>query len=253
MQQDRLGFQNEKPVVTSLMLQLYELSAEKISHAGYPALAKETRYMNCRLSHNEAHKLKETIREIKGENPTATLDLPGFGKMTIIDKPFVYLGKNDKGKFSEKDGSGADAMGYEISFTDQKGNSIGVIHTGSDLEYKLMYDALHIRVPAGSLLHPIKEGESLKEMQQMMTILGLGPGMGVKQDEDLERSKVFLMTQVFSPQAYDQVDFEHSTYQMSAPDLKKLICSKDPLMASAFLRYENNSDLIGQIMFHHVI
>jgi len=115
------------------------------------------------------------------------------------DKANAYMcqGKDANGKFTADPSKGIQfpTSSYEIEFG--KGRKFII---GASTDYGAIYKHIRLEIPAG-----LPSGEGLKEMQQILTVLGLGPVISKERQVDDERRKLELMMQVHAPQGWDKL------------------------------------------------
>lgn len=189
----------------------------------------------CHIDDMSRESLEGNLQEIQKMGGKYTL--PGGGTITLREKNFCYLGKNNEGKFSESEGATV-SLGHELVFEDAKGKLIGKMSVGSEPETKMSYQSLHANVAAEG-----NKGENLHQLQQMFSLLGLGGMMGVSRPEDVERNKIALIVDSHFPALADELKDRKEFYQLSPTDLKELVIAKNPAMSKIFEKYDEAGHL----------
>jgi hypothetical protein len=187
-----------------------------------------------------------TVKSIAGKPEVVLSDnfaafqqsLPAnLGPVTITMKKSEYQGKDDTGKFTANQDHAIkfNTYVYEIGFANG-----GKVTFGLDPKFQLMYKGVQVEVPSN-----LPKGEGIKQMQQMMTVLGIGPVMGGQRMEDDQRLLNGLMLRSHFPQAFDTLEKDPSFYDLSPADLKAKILQLEPGMKKVFKNYDENPGLIG--------
>ncbi len=150
-----------------------------------------------------------------------------------------YQGKDDQGAITANPDKGIkfNTNQYEISF----GNG-GKVTVGLNAQYQLMYKAVHVEVPSN-----LSKGEGIKQMQQMLTVLGIGPVLGGQRLEDNERLLLSLITRTYFPQTWDIIEKDPNFYDLSPADLKNTLIALQPKMEKVLKNYAENPGLIGEV------
>jgi hypothetical protein len=157
--------------------------------------------------------------------------------VTIALSGAQYQGKDEKGNFSTdpKHAVNFNTKIYEIGFGDGSKVTFGL-----DPAFKLVHNGIHVEVPSN-----LPQGQGIKQMQQMLTVLGIGPVFGGQRTEDDERLLYSLMVRSHFPQSFDKLEKDPNFYNMSPIALRAKIMEIEPGMKKVFKEYEKNPSLIG--------
>ncbi len=161
---------------------------------------------------------------------------------TDFSSTYKFQGKDLEGKFTADTEKGIkfNSGSYEIEFSNG-----GKIVLGASPEFKFIYENLHVEVPTNQ-----NEGEGLKQMQQMLTVLGLGPvisNSGKQHSDNDERLKLGLMLKTYFPQAWDEIEQNKHFYDMSPKDIRSEMIKLAPGIEDHFIKYENNPKLVTKV------
>lgn len=153
-------------------------------------------------------------------------------------EPFRFPGKDENGNFtaSTSKGLSIQTSTYEIEFANG-----GKLIIGAAPLYKTIYETVQLEVPANQ-----KDGDELKQMQQILTVLGLGPVMGKQLKQDDERLMLGAMLKAHFPQAWDAIQLDKNYHDYSPAQLRQKMIKLEPGMKEKFEMYENNPHLVGK-------
>lgn len=193
--------------------------------------------------------LEERISSIKKNLDTFNASLPPeLGSAAIsIKEGGRILGRNENKEFVPEKGFilTQDVEFHEITFQHQ-GQIIGSVTVCSKDDYEVLHKTVRVEVVSKQ-----PDGEGVKKMQQMLTVLGLGPVMGKRLPGDEERLQIGLITSMYFPQVSDKVKKDKAYYDLSPADLRSKIIEMIPEQDRSnaikiFDKYKNQSELIGK-------
>lgn len=174
-------------------------------------------------------KLHANLKAILDQPKLFSSALPGLlskGKITINDDAdYVFMGSDPRtGEFSEASGykpPGAKAI--EIVF-----EGIGkVIIPRPVSSYKSLQSEITIELDAS-----LKPGEGVQAMQEMISMLGLGPVMCQSNLEDIAKQKVALLFRTYYPLEALELEKSQAFYDQPLNVVIEQICKMKPDMKS---------------------
>lgn len=157
-------------------------------------------------------------------------------RITTGNYTFLLNDKDKKGEFSEKNPSQlyTPNISYqgpvptiEIIFPE-----IGKVIVGGSPQMGCLYNNVTVMMEAGK-----SEGEGLKYLHQMLTVLGCGPVTGVRSEEDDQRLKIAQLFRAYFPSQAMTIERTNEFYEMAVDDLKKKIETLVPEMKDIFKKY----------------
>jgi len=204
-----------------------------------------TNVLQFQINHVARGKLKAFINAIKEIPPEILKEkLPALLKncdITITEVPYVFKGKNPNNpssNYTAEHGftpkiTGTPPTSATIIRIEFKG--LGVVEIGAN-EGVVIFKALANNVVASQTAAQ-PPGVAAAALQQMFSILGLGPVLAPSRAEDLERSKIGKLFHVFYPRDSHEMQATEEFYELPIKDLMAKIIAKQPKMKDVFEKY----------------
>lgn len=194
---------------------------------------------NFHISHFAQKKLAKTVSDIRQHLNEFVNELPAVlkGEVIIREVDNGYYGK--EGEAYSHDLSNGVKLGKAIEI-EIKG--VGVIRIAKDDQYYSMRNRVVFEVSEGTF-----PGESLKKLQEIATLMGLGPIFGVESSEEEERKKIMLLFRTFYPQEAFPLENTQKPYEISIEGLKKMILDQQPEMKNIFETYLSNPEMMQKV------
>ncbi len=174
--------------------------------------------------------LTKTLDFIRDKSDTFNTFLPSHicEKVHLNTQEFIFRSKNEKGELTDEENLGVPSG---INTTIIKFVGIGKIIIGTEPN-TFLYQAFIVEMLPET--HP---GEGIKNLQMMLTMLGLGPQLGEQSKESEQRMKIAQLYRAFCPKESYQMEVTKEYFQKSIFLLRKEIETKNPQMQVVFKKY----------------
>lgn len=182
-----------------------------------------------RLSQFARRDLQENLAYIEKHSVRFNQHLPQELQPGISIKTIPYCFKGQKeGVYSNKLGwKPADASALEITF-----QGVGRIIVGNNPQYGCLYNDVSVEIDA-----QMKDGQALKLMHQMITVLGLGPLFAEQRPEDDERLKIAQIFRTYYPSRANDLERSKEFYELPIAELKARLIALVPQMKALLEKY----------------
>jgi tetratricopeptide (TPR) repeat protein len=131
------------------------------------------------------------------------------------------------GKFSSSELVRGRGYTLELDF-----EGLGTIRIGASPEDLCLYNIVNIEMDAD-----LPDGEGLSKLNQITTLIGLGPLFLEQEPIAEERIKIATLTHTFYPALMAKLDQSELFFEASIEALKMRICHEEPGMKSVFQKY----------------
>ncbi|CDR34005.1 SH2 domain-containing protein [Criblamydia sequanensis] len=184
-----------------------------------------------RLSQFARRDLQENLACIEKHIDLFNQHLPKELKPGISIQAIPYCFKGQKESvYSNKFGwQPADASALEITF-----QGVGRIIVGNNPQYGCLYNDVSVEIDAS-----MKDGQALKLMHQMLTVLGLGPLFAEQRPEDDERLKIAQIFRTYYPSRANELERTKEFYELPLTELKAHLIALVPQMKALLEKYSH--------------
>lgn len=196
-------------------------------------------FVNFEISHNARAHLAANIDDIQNNLNSFKQSLPQeLQNVSIrVEDSLHFQGPNEEGVYSNKDGAKKDYKTYVIEF-----EGVGKVTLVADPNVGSFYNEVRVELASGQ-----PDGEGVKKIQQMLTVLGVGPITGAQRSEDDQRILMALMFRTYFPKEALKFETEQVFYEMSTAELRDKIIAFTPEMEGVFKHYEENPNLVKKV------
>lgn len=203
--------------------------------------AKPVNLFHFNISHPARAELEETLKAIQDKRYLIYQN----GIMQGVDYrvvPYKFWAVDPNNKYTGKSSTPWEAQAIEITFEGLGKVAIGNANRSRGVQvYHCLKNEITIEVDAG-----LKAGEALKRMQQMVSLLGLGPLFQSTKEEDHERLVLAQLFRKFYPKEAFAIEQTSWFYEMPPAVLRSYIAQQvenvevDPARKKEFLHKLEN-------------
>lgn len=193
----------------------------------YQGAKKECFCIDFKLTVPTCENLHRTIDAIEKDPKLFIKSLPAdFAKDFKITKGEFVFKNLTNDYYSEKRGFNTGAKTVIFDF-----GSKGTLTVCRDSFWDCLYNCITLEIPSA------KEGQNLKDLFQMLSILGLGEVAVVQSPKDIKRMQIGILYRTFFPERATPLERNFMFYELNPEKLCQHIVKESPEMEAIFQRY----------------
>lgn len=195
-----------------------------------------------KISKHTRNSVQSTLNYIKNNMKSFEETLPLMLKgreITISDVPYTFPCKTPSGTYTTINGyTPQNAWAVQIQI-----EGIGKVTIGNDTNYGCMINNVTV-----DMSPDFKDGEGLKTLHQMLTVLGLGPILTSQSKQDDQRIQMAQLFRAYCPREALQMEQAMEFYEWPVQSLRALIEFSIPYMKEIFKKYlDDTPELMKKI------